>query len=673
MNVPEFIDAQRGVIIERWLHGMAALVAPGKHTREELVDSLPLFLEELSGALRQLDGTPGDSRLPGQSRVAQEHGQQRLRLGLNVGVIVREYALLREVLLALLTEAGMNLTEPHVRLLVRCIDTGAAEAVSRYVRDEDRALRESEEHFRRMVNAVQDYGLFVVTPEGLVSGWNPGAERLKGYTMEEALGMHIERFFPREAVERGDVRRLLAQAEEKDGGEYEGWMVRKDRSTFWATLILDPIRDEAGQLKGFTNIARDLTERKRTELAQTLLAEAGEALTGSLDVETIAQRMAQLATPELADWCVVSLVEGPHLIPVAVAHADAARQPLLQRVVRPLLAESSAESSPPHGPVQVVRSGQTELILDATQAPWLAEVLGVRPAAALAELGTHQAVCVPLKTRGATFGAITFVVGDAPPRIHGPTDVGLAETLAHRAALALDNARLYAEALRRADFERHLMGIVSHDLTTPISAISLGTGLLLADRDLTPRQRTGLGRIDSSVKRAHRLIRDLLDFTQARLGEGLPMHPQPLELHGLTRTVIEEIAAANPARQLRITSSGDTRGSWDPDRLAQVLTNLVNNALSYSPADTPVRVEVLGEGEAVLLRVHNAGEPIPAELLTRLFEPLERGTLPGNGGRSIGLGLFIVDHIVRAHGGAVEVRSEPHEGTTFTVRLPCDR
>jgi signal transduction histidine kinase len=227
--------------------------------------------------------------------------------------------------------------------------------------------------------------------------------------------------------------------------------------------------------------------------------------------------------------------------------------------------------------------------------------------------------------------------------------------------------------LRRADFERHLVGIVSHDLTTPISAISLSTEMLLKDRDLTPRQRTGLERIDSSVQRARRLIRDLLDFTQARLGEGLPVRPQPLELHGLTRTVIEEIASAHPTRQLRLTSSGDTGGSWDPDRLAQVLTNLVNNALSYSPPDTPVRVEVLGEGEAVLLRIHNEGEPIPAELLPRLFEPLERGALPGHGGRSIGLGLFIVNHIVRAHGGAVEVRSEPHEGTTFTVRLPRDR
>ncbi|QRK11569.1 PAS domain S-box protein [Archangium violaceum] len=812
MTVPEFIVTQRGVIIERWLHGMAALVTPRRYTREELIDSLPRFLEELTGALLQLDGSPGSSQLPGHSVVAKAHGRQRLRLGLDVGVIVREYALLREVILEFLAQAGMDLAEPHARLLARCIDTGAAEAVSQYVREEERrerraraesqahedsatredeervrllldsvldyalflltvdgrvsswnpgaerlvgyaeeeilgqplarffpreemargtaehllrdatsegraehegrlvrkdgstfwanltlrevedaagqprgfsavardlserrradlALRESEERFRMMVDSVQDYALFGITPEGIVSGWNPGAQRLKGYTAEEAIGQHINRFFPREVVEQGEARRILAHAHEKNGAEYEGWLVRKDRSCFWGSLILDPIRDETGQLKGFANIAHDLTERKRTEQTQTLLAEAGEALAGSLDVETIAQQMAQIATPELSDWCVVSLAEGPHLRPVAVAHADKTRQPLLQRVVQPLPAEPSS----PHGPVHVVHTGQVELIPDAAGAPWFAEALGIQPAGALTKLGTHAAVCVPLKARGETFGAMTFVQEGPPPRGQGLTDRGLIEAIAHRAALALDNARLYAEAMRRADFERHLVGIVSHDLSTPISAMGLGVELLLADRELTPRQRTTLERMDQATQRARRLIRDLLDFTQARVGGGLPVNPQPLELHGLARTVLEELTSANPARQVRLTSSGDTRGSWDPDRLAQVITNLVNNALSYSPPGTAVHLEVLGEGEALHLRVHNEGDPIPPGLLPRLFEPLERGARPGTGGRSIGLGLFIVDHIARAHGGVVEVRSEPREGTTFTVRLPRQR
>jgi signal transduction histidine kinase len=118
--------------------------------------------------------------------------------------------------------------------------------------------------------------------------------------------------------------------------------------------------------------------------------------------------------------------------------------------------------------------------------------------------------------------------------------------------------------------------------------------------------------------------------------------------------------------------SGDGRGVWDPDRLAQVIVNLLGNALQYSPLGTPVKVTMRGEREAVVLEVHNAGEPIPAELLPRVFEPMERGpqVQQGRAARSIGLGLFIVRHIVLAHGGRVSVRSLADEGTTFTVWLP---
>jgi signal transduction histidine kinase len=134
--------------------------------------------------------------------------------------------------------------------------------------------------------------------------------------------------------------------------------------------------------------------------------------------------------------------------------------------------------------------------------------------------------------------------------------------------------------------------------------------------------------------------------------------------------VVEEVRLAHPDREVRVVSSGDGTGEWDGDRLAQVITNLVNNALAYSPPGTPVRVETRGVDGSVLLGVHNAGRPIPPELLPHLFEPMTRGRSGDSGSRSIGLGLFIVANIVHAHGGTIEVRSEEGEGTTFTVKLP---
>ncbi|MFP2903917.1 PAS domain-containing protein [Pyxidicoccus sp. 3LFB2] len=227
------------------------------------------------------------------------------------------------------------------------------------------------------------------------------------------------------------------------------------------------------------------------------------------------------------------------------------------------------------------------------------------------------------------------------------------------------------EAKRRAEFEQLLIGIVSHDLRNPLNAITMATTTLLRREGMDERQRKVMGRILSSAERATRMLRDILDFTQARLGGGIPMQPRALDLHELTRQVVDEVQLANPERRLDIQCGGDGRGLWDADRLAQVITNLVNNAIHYSPEHCPVRVRTHGTRDAVALAVHNPGSAIPAELRSRLFEPMKRAERKGTrDSRGLGLGLFIVKHIVDAHGGTLRVRSTEQEGTTFMVRLP---
>lgn len=233
--------------------------------------------------------------------------------------------------------------------------------------------------------------------------------------------------------------------------------------------------------------------------------------------------------------------------------------------------------------------------------------------------------------------------------------------------------RLTAEMRARADFERQLIGIVSHDLRNPLSAITLAVSVLLQRGGLDERLQRQVQRIHRAAERATRMIRDLLDFTRARQGGGIPVFPRPCDLHELVHTVVDEVRAASPGRRLQVVEeSGSGAGTWDPDRLAQALSNLLGNALQYSPPDTPVRVASRCGEEGVVLEVHNRGTPIPPEQQPRIFEPLERGVErpEDRGGRSIGLGLYIVRSIVQAHGGAVEVRSTAEDGTTFTVRLP---
>ncbi len=227
------------------------------------------------------------------------------------------------------------------------------------------------------------------------------------------------------------------------------------------------------------------------------------------------------------------------------------------------------------------------------------------------------------------------------------------------------------ELRRRIEFEQQLLGIVSHDLRNPLNAIVLGARGLLRREELDAQTVRSAARILGSAERATRLVRDLLDFTQTRLGGGIPLQRRELDLRELARQVVEEVQAAHPERELRVEARGSGQGAWDADRIAQVLTNLASNAVSYSPAGTPVTVRVRGEGEDVVLEVHNLGTPIPREALGRLFEPMQRAAQGVDlTSRSVGLGLYIVDQLVRAHGGTVEVRSTAEEGTTFTVRLP---
>ena len=228
-----------------------------------------------------------------------------------------------------------------------------------------------------------------------------------------------------------------------------------------------------------------------------------------------------------------------------------------------------------------------------------------------------------------------------------------------------------ANLARQAEFEKQLIGIVSHDLRNPLNAIMMGATILQEYEGLQDRSLKIVKRIQSSADRANRLVRDLLDFTQARLGGGIPIERQPIDLHEVLRSVLDELRAAHPERSVALHSAGTGLGEWDADRLAQLVQNLVTNAVKYSPTDTAVQLLTTGTEHAVAIAVHNFGVPISADQIERLFQPMQRGTDElTSASRSVGLGLYIVKQIVDAHGGTVTVQSNADMGTTFTVSLP---
>jgi len=227
------------------------------------------------------------------------------------------------------------------------------------------------------------------------------------------------------------------------------------------------------------------------------------------------------------------------------------------------------------------------------------------------------------------------------------------------------------ERRRSQEVQAHLLGIVGHDLRTPLTAMTASAALVLRDRELPDKHRRALERVAGGAARMSRLISDLLDYSRARLGHGLPVIFRPSHLGTICQEAVQEMQAAYPGRVIEHRQEGDGSGVWDPDRIQQVVLNLLTNAIRYGTPDTPVLLSWLGRGDQRVLCVHNEGPPIPASLREHMFEPFKRGDAHGNAWGGVGLGLYIVREIVRAHRGEVVMRSEEQAGTTFEVTLPA--
>lgn len=221
-------------------------------------------------------------------------------------------------------------------------------------------------------------------------------------------------------------------------------------------------------------------------------------------------------------------------------------------------------------------------------------------------------------------------------------------------------------------FRDQFIGILGHDLRNPLSAIRASAQLLLR-KPLEPGQEKALWRIVHSSGRMGRMISDVLDLARGHLGGGLPLHRQRMNLPEVCRHVLDELGVTHPDRSLLLDVQTDGWGEWDPDRVAQVVSNLVGNALEHGMPDEPVRVkisEAAGSSSEVCLAVHNEGDPIPPAQLWTIFEPFRSSPQPQRGSKGLGLGLYIVHQIAEAHGGTVKVHSTAEDGTTFEVRLP---
>lgn len=242
-----------------------------------------------------------------------------------------------------------------------------------------------------------------------------------------------------------------------------------------------------------------------------------------------------------------------------------------------------------------------------------------------------------------------------------------AETALRHAQAELSEA--YKKAQRRASFAEQMVAIVSHDLKNPLTAIKMASDIL-AQSERTRKETNMLEHISRSANRAERMIADLLDFASARVGRGIKVSPSALDLHEFVDKCVSELRVAFPQATLLHHSVGTGSTHLDADRVQQVIGNLVGNSVAYGDLTQPITITSEFDSEKAVISVHNYGAAIAPESMSELFEPMTRGTEAGSDMRSVGLGLYIVKKIAKAHGGRVSASSSEGNGTMFTVYFP---
>jgi len=230
-------------------------------------------------------------------------------------------------------------------------------------------------------------------------------------------------------------------------------------------------------------------------------------------------------------------------------------------------------------------------------------------------------------------------------------------------------ARYWSGMVRTRD---QFIGILAHDLRTPLGAISMSAEYLMRLEEQPASSLRSIAMVQRSCSRIQRMLDDLLDFTRTRIGGALPVNPEPVNLGNICQQALAELSALHMDEEIRWTSDGDLAGEWDAARLAQLITNLLENAIEHGRRGAAIGLSTRADGDDVYIVVSNEGEPIPDSELDRLFDPLtrrSRQTGPRRAGAGLGLGLFIARQIVLSHGGNISVASDA-TATSFTVRLP---
>jgi signal transduction histidine kinase len=416
----------------------------------------------------------------------------------------------------------------------------------------------------------------------------------------------------------------------------------------------------------------------------SFLAEASELLASTLDYESTLRTVAGLSVPLLESWSIVDLLNDDGSIRrLAIVHPD----PDKQQIANELEAAWPPSREDPLGVPAVVRTGTSELISHVSDQLLVEVARGAENLGMLRELGIASIMTVPMRARGRIVGAMTFCSA-FPNREFRDSDASLAEDLARRCAVAIDNARLHQNALRLAESEAarrqaevsdrtksEFLTLLSHELRTPLNGIAGYLELLAMEMagPLTQRQRDYVDRVQAGERQLLRMVEDMLNFI--RLYSGGEVSYDLDDVHLVT--LVEDVATAyRPVLEAKdieliVHCPVDLRAHVDSAKVWQILFNLLSNARKFTEPAGKVTLECTGDETKVLVTVEDTGCGIPPDKLEAIFEPF-RQVDSGLNRRveGLGLGLTVGRQLARGMGGDL-TGSSADGGCTFTLSLPA--
>ncbi len=548
------------------------------------------------------------------------------------------------------------------------------------------------QHYKAIIESSND-AIIGKNLAGVIMSWNPAAEKLYGFSVNEAIGQHITLLFP--PSRNKEYQKIMDKiSNEEKIDNFETVRVTKEGKYINVSLSISPIKNQSGKIIGASTIASDSTGIIKNMLAKDLLIKAGKVLASSLDYEKTLKNVAKLSVPKIADWCSIDILDQNNQIKrLTVAHVN----PEKVKWAKELQKKYPIATNEKTGVPEVIRTGRTEFYPEITEELLLNADLDEEQIKLIKKVGMNSVIIAPLTSRGETFGAISFVASTRG-KYFGEVDRDLAEELARRAGTAIDNAKLFGEItthnleleqkvqqrtqelshaiaeLKRSNQElEDFARVASHDLQEPLRKIHTFGNLLQSryGHQIDDQSQEYLERIISATKRMRNLIEGLLTYSQASTKQ------QDFKYVHLTKIIKEalkdlEVVIENSHGEVAVDKMPKIEA--DPLQMSQVFQNLIGNSLKFHRPGIPPQIRIYSKAAgdnktAVQIIVEDNGIGIKANHLDRIFTVFERlHTKTEFAG--MGIGLAVVQKIIERHCGEIVVTSKPKKGTKFIITLP---